>query len=329
MIPETMETKMVEQYPAKLKPVDEIEIVTLMDNYSDVLLQSEGPVTRPFLAKGGEIPTDTLLAEHGLSQLVRLGCGGTTHSILFDTGYSRIGVLHNLKLLGIDFEGIEAIVMSHGHMDHTGSLHAILESLDRPMPLVVHPEAFLSPRYLGVGEGKKLLFPCTLKRDELQALGAEILESTAPVSLCDKGLLVTGQVERTTSFEKGFPNAYLSRRGKEEPDAIWDDQSLVLHLKEKGLVVISGCAHAGIVNTVRYARKITGVEAVYGIIGGFHLSGPAFDPIIEETIEELRKLEPKVVVPMHCTGWKAMEQFRKAFPSAFILNSVGSKFTLN
>jgi 7,8-dihydropterin-6-yl-methyl-4-(beta-D-ribofuranosyl)aminobenzene 5'-phosphate synthase len=320
---------MVEQYPVKLKPVDEIQIVTLMDNYSDVLLQSEGPVTRAPLATGMEIPTDTLLAEHGLSQLVRLVCGGENHSILFDTGYSRIGVLHNLKLLGIDLEGIEAIVMSHGHMDHTGSLKAILERIHRAMPLVVHPEAFLSPRYLGVGEGKKLLFPCTLKRDELQAIGAEIIESTSPVFLCQNQLLVTGQVERTTSFEKGFPNAFLSRDGKEEPDAIWDDQSLVLHLKEKGLVVISGCAHAGIVNTVQYARKITGVKTVYGIIGGFHLSGPAFEPIIEQTILELRKLEPKVIVPMHCTGWKAMETFRKAFSAAFILNSVGSKFTLN
>ena len=319
----------MEQYPIKLKPVDEIKIITLMDNYSDVLLQSEGPVTRAPLATGMEIPTDTLLAEHGLSQLVHLACGDETHRILFDTGYSPIGVLHNLELLGIELEGIEAIVISHGHMDHTGSLNAILKSLDHAMPLVVHPEAFLAPRYLGVGEGKKLIFPCTLKRDELQALGAEILASTSPVSLCQNQLLVTGQVERTTSFEKGFPNAFLSRHGKEEPDTIRDDQSLVVHLKEKGLVIISGCAHAGIVNTVQYARKITGEDTVYGIIGGFHLSGPAFEPIIDQTIAELKKVDPQVIVPMHCTGWKAMEQFRKAFPNAFILNSVGSQFTLN
>ena len=319
----------MEQKNLKLDPVDQIEIVTLMDNYSDVLLQSEGPVTRAPLATGGEIPTDTLLAEHGLSQLVRLDCSGTTHSILFDTGYTRIGVLHNLKILGIDLKEIEALILSHGHMDHTGSLYAILEGLGRTMPLVVHPEAFLSPRYLGIGEGKKLFFPCTLKRNELESLGAQILESTAPVSLCDNSLLVTGQVERTTSFEKGFPNAYLSRDGKEEIDAILDDQSLVLHLKDKGLVVISGCAHAGIVNTVAYARKITGVETVHGIIGGFHLSGPAFEPIIEQTIVELRKVDPKIIVPMHCTGWKAIERFSQAFPASFVLNSVGSRFTLN
>ncbi|MCG6881414.1 MAG: MBL fold metallo-hydrolase [Deltaproteobacteria bacterium] len=319
----------MEENPVKLQPADEIEIVTLMDNYSDVLLQSAGPVTRAPLAPGGEIPTDTLLAEHGLSQLVRLKSQGTSHSILFDTGYSPIGVLHNLKILNIDLQEVEALILSHGHMDHTGSLYAILESLHRNLPLVVHPEAFLSPRYIDVGEGKKLLFPCTLNRHKLESLGAEIVESGAPVSLCDDSLLVTGQVERTTSFEKGFPNAVLSRNGKEEPDAILDDQSLVIHLKDKGLVVISGCAHAGIVNTVQYARKLTGVETIHGIIGGFHLSGPAFEPIIDQTIDALGEMAPRVIVPMHCTGWKAIERFSRAFPSSFVLNSVGSSFKLN
>jgi 7,8-dihydropterin-6-yl-methyl-4-(beta-D-ribofuranosyl)aminobenzene 5'-phosphate synthase len=176
---------------------------------------------------------------------------------------------------------------------------------------------------------KKLLFPRTLKRDELASLGADIVDSVSPVSLCDNTLLVTGQVERTSTFEKGFPSAYLLRDGKEETDAIMDDQSLIIHLKGKGLVVISGCAHAGIVNTVNYARKITGVEAIHAIIGGFHLSGPAFEPIIDQTIAELSKMDPKVMVPMHCTGWKAMERFAQAFPSSFVLNSVGSRFRLN
>lgn len=312
-----------------LVSVDKIEIVTLMDNYSDILLQSSGPVTRPPLATGEEIPTDTLLAEHGLSQLVRLYCREETHSILLDTGYSPVGVPHNLEILKIDLKEIEAIVLSHGHMDHTGSLHPILESLDRQIPLVVHPEAFHSPRYLDMGAGKKILFPRTLDRGDLVALGAEITESKAPVSLCNNRLLVTGEVERTTAFEKGMPNAFLSRDGKEAPDSILDDQSLVIHLKGKGLVVISGCAHAGIVNTVNFARKITGIEKIYGVIGGFHLSGPAFEPIIEDTIEEFKKMDLKMIVPMHCTGWKAIERFRKEFPSSFVLNSVGSKFTLN
>ena len=207
----------MEQKHFKLDPVDQIEIVTLMDNYSDVLLQSEGPVTRAPLTRGEEIPTDTLLAEHGLSQLVRVRREKETRGILFDTGYSPIGVPHNLDFLGLDLKEIEAIVLSHGHMDHTGSLHAILEGLNKPMPLVVHPEAFLYPRYLGIGDGKKLRFPCTLKRDELASLGVEILESTAPVSLCSDGLLVTGQVERTTHLKKGCPTPFYSGMEKKSP----------------------------------------------------------------------------------------------------------------
>lgn len=103
---------------------------------------------------------------------------------------------------------------------------------------------------------------------------------------------------------------------------------MVIHLKGRGLVILSGCAHAGIINTLLYARKITRVEAVHAVIGGFHLSGLAFEPLIDWTIEELKKMSPEVIVPMHCTGWKAIKKFSEKFPSSFILNSVGSKFTL-
>ncbi len=319
----------MEEQRERLTPVEEVEIVTLMDNYSDVLLPGGGKVTRPTLAKGGKIPTDTLLAEHGLSQLVQVRADGRTCSVLFDTGYSPVGVLHNLARLGLDLKGIEAIVLSHGHMDHTGSLKTILKTLEHPVPLVVHPEAFEKDRFLGLPDGTQIQFPHTLDREELTDLGADITLSAEPVFLCGNALLVTGQVPRKTDFEKGFPGAFLMRDGKRETDAIWDDQSMVLHLNQKGLVVISGCAHAGIVNTVRYAQKITGVNRVYAVIGGFHLSGQAFEPIIEQTVAELKKLDLEIIVPMHCTGWKATERFREAFPDSFVLNSVGSRFTLN
>jgi len=142
-------------------------------------------------------------------------------------------------------------------------------------------------------------------------------------------VLVTGEVERITAFEKGLPNALYERNGKIEKDPISDDQAIVINLKGKGLVIISGCSHAGIINTVLFAKKITGVEKIHGILGGFHLTGPFFEQIIEETISELRSMEPQVIVPMHCTGWKAIQRFSEEFPSSFILNSVGSMFTLS
>jgi 7,8-dihydropterin-6-yl-methyl-4-(beta-D-ribofuranosyl)aminobenzene 5'-phosphate synthase len=142
-------------------------------------------------------------------------------------------------------------------------------------------------------------------------------------------ILVTGKIERTTPFEKGLPLAKIIQNGKMPQNSIRDDQTLVIHLKGKGLVIISGCAHSGIVNTVLYSRQITGIEPVYAILGGFHLTGPLFEPIIGDTIVALMEIGPKVLVLLHCTGWKAMNRFSESFPNAFVLNSVGSKFVLS
>ena len=312
-----------------LKEVDRIEVLTLMDNYVDLLLESTKVVTRPPKAKGGMISRDGLVGEHGLSLLVTVHEGKEKHTVLFDTGHTGIGVLHNATHLEVDLGQIETIVMSHRHMDHTGSLWPILERLGRPIPLVIHPEAFLPSRYLVLPDGKKLRFPDTLNRKDLEQTGVEIVESREPVPVADGRILVTGEIERRTGFEKGLPNAYTEHNGELVKDPVSDDQSLVIHLKGKGLVVISGCAHAGIINTLLYSKKIAGVDRLYGVLGGFHLSGPQFEPIIEETIEYLQKMNPKIFVPMHCTGWKAVHRFEETFPDAFVLNSVGSTITLS
>jgi len=311
-----------------LKDVERIEILTVIDNYVDLLLEGSDIVTRPPLAKGREISSDTLLAEHGLSLMVTVHVGGKKHTILFDTGYSQIGVPHNLEQLEVDLKEIEAVVLSHGHMDHTGALYAVLKKISRPVPLVFHPDVLLHPRYLGLEDGQKLLFPQTLVKKDLDDQRTEILESKTPVPLADDTILVTGEIERITSFEKGLPNALVEIDGKIKKDPISDDQSLVINLKGKGLVVISGCSHAGIINTVLYAKKITGVDKIHAVLGGFHLAGPFFEQIIKDTIVELKKMSPEIIVPMHCTGWKAIQQFSQEFPSSFLLNSVGSKFTL-
>jgi 7,8-dihydropterin-6-yl-methyl-4-(beta-D-ribofuranosyl)aminobenzene 5'-phosphate synthase len=319
----------MDHVPVQLKEVNRVEILTLMDNYVDVLLGSTDVVTRPPLAKGLEIPTDNLLAEHGLSMLVMAYQGKEKHTVLFDTGYTSVGVPHNVEFLEVDLDEIEALVLSHAHMDHTGSLFTVLDQIDKTIPLVVHPEAFVSPRYFGLDDGRKLRFPRTLVKADLEHRKVELVVSKAPTLIARDLVAVTGEVERVTDFEKGLPNALLERNGKVEKDPIADDQSLVLNLKGKGLVVISGCAHAGIINTILHAQKITGISEVYAVMGGFHLSGPVFEPIIEETISELKQLNPAVIVPMHCTGWKAIERFSQEFPASFILNSVGSKFTLS
>ncbi len=315
--------------PVSLQEVDRVEVLTLIDNYVDVLLTNTEVVYRPPLAKEGGIPADTLVAEHGLSLLITLYRGDETHTILFDTGYSSVGVLHNMGLLEIDPGQIEALVISHGHMDHTGTLYPLLDKIPGPLPLVVHPDAFLTPRYFALDDGRKLLFPEALKISELEKRNVQLLESKGPILLAGDTALVTGEVERTTTYEKGLPNALLERNGTIENDPILDDQAIAVNVKGKGLVLISGCAHAGIMNTILYAMKITGISSIQGVLGGFHLSGAFFEPIIEDTIKDLKKLNPKVLVPMHCTGWKAINRFSEEFPEAFILNSVGSRFTIS
>ena len=315
--------------PVSLQEVDRVEVLTLIDNYVDVLLTNTEVVYRPPLAKEGGIPADTLVAEHGLSLLITLYRGDETHTILFDTGYSSVGLLHNMGLLEIDPGQIEALVISHGHMDHTGTLYPLLDKIPGPLPLVVHPDAFLTPRYFALDDGRKLLFPEALKISELEKRNVQLLESKGPILLAGDTALVTGEVERTTTYEKGLPNALLERNGTIEKDPILDDQAIAVNVKGKGLVLISGCAHAGIMNTILYAMKITGISSIQGVLGGFHLSGAFFEPIIEDTIKDLKKLNPKVLVPMHCTGWKAINRFSEEFPEAFILNSVGSRFTIS
>jgi len=316
---------MSEEVRDGLREVDGIEVTTLMDNYVDVLLRNSPGVTRPPLAIGGNIPADTMLAEHGLSLLVAVTVAEKTHRILFDCGYTKVGVPHNVGMLGIDLGQLEAIVLSHGHMDHTGALYPIVESLGRSIPLVLHPDAFVSPRYFGLEDGRKLIFPQTLSRKEMESKGIEVIERRRPSLVAEGTIAVTGEVERVTDFEKGLPNALVERNGTLEHDDILDDQSMVIKLKGKGLVVISGCSHAGIINTMLYAQKITGINTIHAVLGGFHLQGPTFEPIIEKTIAEFKTIKPEMSIPMHCTGWTAIKRFSEEFPSSFALNSVGTR----
>lgn len=313
----------------ELRPADRIEIVTLVDNYVDVLLESTDIVTRPPRTRDGKIMLNTLLGEHGLSLLVSVWLGEKKHTILFDTGFTGIALLHNAELLGLDLKDIEALVVSHFHMDHTGGLSRFLDSVGKPLPLILHPDAFLYPRFVVGKDGRKEEFPRTLVRSELEARNLRIVESKAPVSIAEDAILVCGEVERGTDFEIGMPNAYMETNGKAEKDPMHDDQGIIMHLRGKGLVVISGCSHAGIVNTVNHARKITGEKRVYGIMGGFHLPWPAYKDKVEPTIRALGEFKPAVLVPMHCTGWNSIHRIAEAFPASAILNSVGSKFTFS
>ena len=142
-------------------------------------------------------------------------------------------------------------------------------------------------------------------------------------------VLVTGEIPRTNSFEKGFPNHYSQEKdGELKPDPlIKDDQAVILKVKDEGLVIITGCGHAGIINTLNYAKELTGEDRIYAVLGGMHLSGGLFEQIIPKTIGELEELKPRFVVPCHCSGLKAMSEIARKMPHAFIQNSVGTNYS--
>lgn len=323
-----MEEEQMTNTQVNLQPVDLVEIFTLVDNYSDVLLPGSESVIRPALAKDGVIPKSTLLAEHGLSLLVKIHVNGNTHTVVLDAGYTNIAAPHNLKFLGLNLADAEAIVLSHGHMDHTGALKEIIEDIGAGAKVILHPDVFLS-RFLNLPSGMEISFPPFPSKEEIQSWGAEVVENKDPLLLCDDTILVTGQVPRKTAFEKGFPGACVKVDGTASPDSFQDDQSLVISLGDRGLVVISGCAHAGIINSVLYAQELTGREKICAVVGGFHLSGPVMEPSIEPTVAEMKKLAPEIIIPMHCTGLNAIWKFSHEMPESFQLNSVGSKIHLS
>lgn len=323
-----------------LEPVDAVSITTVVDNVTDMLMADQGPAKRIGLAGGGERPiaqaafleggttVDQPLAEHGFSALITLTKGDRTRRVLFDAGVTPTGMVENMRRLSLSPKDVEAIVLSHGHFDHTTGLDGFVREVGRPnLPVIIHPE-FWNRRRISIPGRDPFELPSTSK-SALVGAGFDIVEEERPSFLLDGSLLVTGEVDRTTEFERGFPVHEAYRDGAWRPDPlILDDQAAIIHVRDRGLVVLTGCGHAGVVNIVRYAQRLTGVDRVHAVIGGFHLNGPLFEPIIGDTCAALAEISPAVIVPAHCTGWRATHMLAATFADAFIPNSVGTRFEL-
>jgi 7,8-dihydropterin-6-yl-methyl-4-(beta-D-ribofuranosyl)aminobenzene 5'-phosphate synthase len=311
-----------------LPEVDRVEILTVLDLSLDLLMAGSDAVRRVDITGTLGQGRSTLRAEHGFSSLVTVVKGEKKASFLFDTGLTKDSLLHNMDVLEVRPPDLHAIVLSHGHVDHVAGLMGLLSrTARRRLPLILHPDAFLR-RKITLPDGREILLPPPDRRG-IEQEGVEILEERAASLLLGGLVLVTGQVERTTEFEKGFPGHYADVDGRWQPDPlIHDDQAVVLNVREKGLVVLSGCGHAGIVNVLRHATAVTGIGRVHAILGGFHLTGRVFEPLIAPTIEALRRIAPKLIVPSHCTGWKAIHEIARTLPDAFVPNSVGTTFLI-
>lgn len=321
---------------AAVKPVDEVSITVLVDNSYDALLAGAGPVHRAVHGSTARVPARQyvegatipgLRAEHGFSALVSVREGNTSRSLLLDTGITPDGVTTNADRLGVDLSAVEVVVLSHGHYDHTGGLLS-LASRCPGVPLVLHPDVWTPRRIAAPGAPLRNL--PALDRAALEEARYEITERGGPTALLGGTVLVTGQIDRTVDYERGMPFHQARRGGEWVPDPhLDDDQAVVVHVRGRGLVVLTGCGHAGATNTVVHARRLARVDRLHALLGGLHLSGPAFEPVIEPTVAHLRTLSPDLVVPAHCTGWKAQHRLAAALPSAFAPSSVGTRYVLS
>jgi len=303
-----------------LREADRVEVTILVDNYTDLLLlQGTDVVRRPAIP-----PSNAPLAEHGLSCLVKVYGGAEEHVMLMDAGLSAKCFLHNVEVFKVDLEKVDALLLSHGHIDHFGGLGECLMRVRQGIPLVLHPSAFLERRLNIPGVGPREMR--RLEEAALEEIGVRTEKVSDASTLCSGLVLSLGRVERVTDFEKGFPWAEAKIEGEWVVDPFDDDQGLAVNVKGKGLIVVGGCSHAGIINTVRHSQKVAGEERVHAVLGGFHLSGPIFEPIIGPTIEQMKEIAPDYIVPMHCTGWKAITQFAREMPQQFVLNSVGTSY---
>lgn len=311
----------------RINEVDKVEILTLQDNFIDITaMDNSTVVSRAMPLQAGEIRS-SILAEHGFSAVVRTTTGDRTRTMLFDFGFSEIGAAYNARTLGVDMTRVEAVALSHGHSDHMGGMEQLTALIGRrDIPLVVHPAVFKHPRYLKIGEALKIHFP-QFSRERAEKAGLRVIATKAPYPLLDGDVLFLGEIPRVTDFEKGFPIAHFQENGVESWDPIEDDTSIAVSVKGKGLVVLSGCAHAGIINTVHHARAVSGVDRVHVVMGGFHLSGPLFEPIIDRTTEELKQIAPDYVIPTHCTGRKAIMTIEREMAGKFLLNMAGTTLT--
>lgn len=333
-----------------LQAVDKVSITILIDNFIDFLLTSTEQAARPSVTKDEKIRLlPPPIAEHGFSALVKVEkrseenntdkkTQSTVNTFLFDTGISDSGIIHNAKVFGVNLSIIDGIILSHGHFDHFAGLVNTLREIstnDRrtDIDLFLHPDSFLK-RWEVFPDGKKARMPF-LDEDQLKKERAKIHKNINPIYLPNNDfafILLTGQIPRETTFEKGFPFQYTIDSTNENlvPDPlVKDDQALIVNVKDKGLVILTGCGHAGIINTINYARKLTGIKKIHAVVGGFHLPSDngIYEEAIEPTLKELQKADPDYIIPCHCTGWKATNKIIDLMPGKFIQSSVGTIFT--
>jgi len=305
--------------------VDKLTLWVLTDNYYDAN-RADVKNTKRYRS----LPGKSIHAEHGVSFFAETTVGGKTSACMFDYGLDPVGVMNNISLLGIDVGKVNAFSLSHGHYDHYTSAINILKQNQARIaggtPFYVGEEAFARRYSLrpGATEPSDL---GQLNKEDIEALGMKVVEVKAPTEIVP-GAYFTGNIERVTAYEK-VPMTFQIKRGdKIEHDTFPGEQAVFFKIKDKGLVVLSGCAHAGIVNTIKQAQKVAGTDKIHAIMGGFHLIN-AKPELIQSTVADIKAMKPDMIVPAHCTGFEAIVAFSKEMPNEFVMNTAGTQYAFS
>ena len=258
------------------------------------------------------------LGEWGLSILVEVD----GKKILFDTGQS-FSAVHNAKIMGFDLTSIDKIVLSHGHYDHTGGLAEILK-IKGQVEVIAHPDVWESKCAIR-SNGEEDYIGIPFSRKELENLGANFVLSEKPSYITDC-IVTTGEIPMTTDYEQVEDEFVIKENNRLIKDLMTDDQALVI-IADFGVVVVTGCAHRGIINTIRHAQKLSGSKPLYMVVGGYHLLNASAERI-EKTISDLRETGIQYIGVSHCTGFAASARLAEEFGYSFFHNNTGTVINL-
>ena len=317
----------VAQGAVKIPEAEKATVTVLADNFYSCAVPSKGIAGRYLIPSDAPIMDYGLHAEHGLSFHVETVVNGVSHSFIFDFGTDPQGVLRNMELLNIDYSQLEALALSHGHWDHYMTLLPLFKTkrsmIRKGIPLYVGEESFEEKFWRH--PDKTAMSLGTLKKDDVGALGVEIVEIKDPTPIVP-GAYMSGTIDMVTEYEKGQAPLLQKRGGQFQQDFFIGEQTVILNIKGKGPVVLSGCAHRGIANAVKQAQKITGSKKLHAVVGGFHLMW-AKPELIERTIADIKTASPDYIVPNHCTGFEAIMAFATQMPTQYMFSTVGTRFT--